>query len=508
MIDLTIPFDNRERTPYYEQIYSYIKSAIREGHIQAGERLPSTRQLAQKLGVSRSTTQLAYDQLCAEGYLEARPYRGYYAAKMEDLYLQPGNGAAHGRMTRSTDLSNHNSLQMLTAPEVSKDTSYPRTFGSTQEENIREESASPEASSIDFSPRGIDLGHFPFRIWRKLSRDVLQDENREIFASGDNQGEWELRQAICDYLRGSRSILCHPGQVVVGAGTEYLLMLLTQLIGIRCIAMENPTYRQASLVMARLGHQILPGDTGAQGMQTRQLEGSGADLVYTMPSHQFPTGTVLSAPRRQQILRWAMEDERRFIIEDDYDSEFRYRGKPIPSLAGSDTGERVIYLGTFSKAVAPAIRVSYMVLPMSLALRYPEVCGFYTSTVSRIDQMILSRFMEQGYFERHLNRMRGIYRTKHDLLLDALEDFRGAFRISGEMAGLHVLLESVEGRREEELQNLAEQAGVQVYPLSSYYLKPDVSRTVLLGYANLTEEEILEGVHRLREAWLESAGNE
>ncbi|MDD6213138.1 MAG: PLP-dependent aminotransferase family protein [Clostridiales bacterium] len=484
MIDLMIPLQGGKTVPYYEQIYLYIREEIRTGKIRRGEKMPSTRQLAAKLGISRSTTQLAYDQLTAEGYLEARPCRGYYAADIDlPFSMEKAQEAPSGAEGRSAG-------EAFLREESEKD-------------NIRNnhpEKAEKEKILIDFSPRGIDLSRFPFNTWRKLSREILQDENKSLFVSGSPRGEENLRQAICDYLQASRGIPCRPEQLVVGAGSEYLLMLLWQILGNRQVAMEDPTYRQASRVMQGLGHTVIPVAMDRYGMRADLLEESGAEMAYIMPSHQFPTGAVMSVARRAEILAWADKKEDRYIIEDDYDSEFRYRGRPIPALCGSDRLGRVIYLGTFSKAVAPAIRVSYMVLPERLSKRYDEVCGFYASTVSRVDQAVLARFMEEGYFERHLNRMRGIYRAKHDCLLASLESLRGDFHISGEMAGLHVLLKSKQNS-EETLRHLAAEKGVRVYGLSSYFLKPEQSQTVILGYANLTEEEICRGVELLKEAW-------
>lgn len=490
MIDFMIPFPDGRSEPYYEQIYRYIREEIRAGRIAAGEKLPSTRLLAEKLGVSRSTTQLAYDQLVAEGYLESRPYRGYYAAEIEQMMDIPARGERSGSDPfRRPDGEGPGSGDGLQRAENSAGGTRP------------DPAAGPQEEQIDFSPFGIDLSHFPFSAWRKLSRDILREENRDLFASGDPQGERNLREAIRDYLMGSRGIDCSPDQIVVGAGTEYLLMLVTQLTGLRRVAMENPTYRRASRVIARLGHTVVPVEMDSHGMRDDLLEASGSDMAYIMPSHQFPTGTVMSAPRRQAVLRWASQMPGRYLIEDDYDSEFRYRGRPIPSMFGADRSGRVIYLGTFSKSVAPAIRVSYLVLPPELAVRYFAIRGEFSSTVSRVDQEILARFLSGGYFERHLNRMRRIYRAKHDRLLAELAPVRGQFAISGERAGLHILLESLSGRTEQEMIAGAAEAGVKIYGLSDYFLSPAVSRTVLLGYANLTEEEIGEGCRKLCGIW-------
>ena len=239
-------------------------------------------------------------------------------------------------------------------------------------------------------------------------------------------------------------------------------------------------------------------------MKADELERSGADIAFVMPSHQYPLGTVMPIRRRMELLQWAEKEEGRYIIEDDYDSEFRYKGKPIPALQGYDRNGKVIYIGTFSKSIAPAIRMSYLVLPEAVHERYRERCGFISSTVSRIDQMILQKFIEEGYYERHLNKMRALYRSRHDTLLAELKKLECGFDISGENAGVHLLLHFRDGRSEEELISLASEKGVKVYGLSGYYV--DGPRTadetvILLGYANMREEKIKEAVSLLGEAW-------
>lgn len=468
MTELMIPFDDKS-APLYEQIYRFIKEEIVSGRIPAQTKLPSTRRLAVNLSVSRATVQLAYDQLTAEGYLESEPCRGYFSADVGVL------------------------LQM-------------HRTGSDSEAAKPDFQEEEEKPLVDFSPRGIDLEHFPYNTWRKLSREILTDDHKKLFTSGDPRGELSLRQTICRYLKSARLVDCRPEQMIIGAGSEYLLMLLNQILGGSAIAMENPTYKQAYRVFRRLGHPVVPVPMDKNGMQTEALRVTGAEIAYIMPSHQYPTGVVMPIKRRQELLAWAAESKGRYIIEDDYDSEFRYRGKPIPALWGSGDPGKVIYLGTFSKSVAPAIRVSYMILPDALLERYNRDCSFYASTVSRVDQEILTRFLSEGYFERHLNRMRGIYRTKHDVLLTALEPLREHFSIQGDMAGLHILLKSKGGRSEGRLIRQAEAAGIRVYGLSSYFIKEmeqpeEMSQTVILGYANLTEEEIRRGVEVLVRVW-------
>ncbi|MCI8464551.1 MAG: PLP-dependent aminotransferase family protein [Lachnospiraceae bacterium] len=482
MRELTIPF--HETAPLYEQIYEYIKAQILEEKLLAGTRLPSTRKLAEHLGVSRSTTQLAYDQLVAEGYLQSEPCRGYFVSKLETLFHME---------TKS---------------------------GQIQKQKIEKK----EPWLVDFSPRGIDLERFPYALWRRLSRESLNDDNRELFSTGEHKGDECLRQAVCTYLYGARGVFCRPEQLIIGAGNEYLLMLLHQLLGNQIIAMETPTYRQAFLTFKRLGNQVIPVEMDENGMKAEALAHSGAGMAYVMPSHQFPMGIVMPIRRRMELLAWAAEAEGRYLIEDDYDSEFRYKGKPIPSLQSADVKGRVIYLGTFSRAVAPAIRVSYMMLPESLLARYEKNCSFYASTVSRIDQRILARFIDEGHYERHLNRMRGVYKAKHDALLAALSPLSGKYVICGAYAGIHILLESRQGQREQDMVQAAEAAGIRVYGLSEFAIEKEEtdraekkteteenkeeektkmrSGTILLGYANLKREEIEQGARLLVAALL------
>ncbi len=466
-MELLVPIDSHSGRPLYEQIYSYIRDEIRLGSLKTAERLPSTRTLAEHLNVSRSTTQMAYEQLLAEGYIESVPYRGYFVAHIEELLE-----------VRSDQ------------PELQP------------AESIRSKSA----YQVDFSPRGIDLEHFPYNIWRKINRNTLIDDNKELFHAGHPQGEPAFRETIRSYLHSARGVVCTADQIIVGAGSEYLLMLLSQIIGSnRRIAMENPTYKQAYRVFQSLQYPVCPVDMDAAGMDPEMLARSGADLAYVMPSHQYPLGIVMPVRRRQELLKWAQAEEGRYLIEDDYDSEFRYKGKPIPALQGIDTGGRVIYLGTFSKSIAQAIRVSYMVLPPSLLKTYRERAAFYASTVSRFDQNVLQQFLADGHFERHLNRMRTVYKMKHDVLLAELRPLEQDFMIHGEYAGLHMLLTDKNGREETELVRLAADAGVRVYGLSSCYIHPEHNHrpaTIVIGYANLSEDKIRQGIGLLKSVWL------
>lgn len=467
MYELTINLQPGTKVPLYEQIYNYIKQDIQAGRMKSGERLPSTRALCRHLEVSRSTVELAYEQLLSEGYVEAEPCRGYFVAQIEGLYQ------------------------------------FDRKENCRKPENVRRE----KKYRYDFSPFGVDLKSFPYNAWRRLSRECLMDDRTELFRLGDPQGEYGLRSAICSYLHQARGVNCRPDQVIVGAGSDYLRMLLIMIIGNHHrVALENPTYRQAYLMFENLECEVCTVDMDSRGMSVEKLRESRSDIAFVMPSHQYPFGIVMPIRRRMELLKWADEAPGRYIIEDDYDSEFRYKGKPIPALQGYDTHGKVIYMGTFSKSIAPAIRMSYMVLPDSVLEKYRERCGFISSTVSRVDQLILQKFIEEGYYERHLNKTRALYKSRHDTLLGCLKEIRGDFEISGENAGVHLLLRFYGGYSEEELIRRAAGKDVKVYGLSGYYVgeqkMPEKDGAViLLGYANMSEDRIREAAALLEEAW-------
>ncbi len=346
MNELTINLKIESKTPLYEQIYTHVKAEIQNGRLEKGEKLPSTRALSRYLEVSRSTVELAYEQLLSEGYIEAQPYRGFYVAEIEELY----------HLTRGK----------------------PVQVEPTEEQN---------QFKYDFTPNGIDLNSFPYNTWRKLSKDILQDDRTELFRSGNPQGEYGFRNAICNYLYQARGVNCTPDQVIVGAGSDYLLMLLAMLLGVEHqIAFEDPTYKQAYHMAKGLGYTTIPVGVDKSGMQVSELEKTNADIAYVTPSHQYPTGVIMPLKRRMELLKWANGAEGRYIIEDDYDSEFRYKGKPIPALQGYDMNGKVIYLGTFSKSIAPAIRMSYLVLPETLLVTYQKQVGFVHTTVSKVDR--------------------------------------------------------------------------------------------------------------------------
>ena len=464
MKEFAVSLDPGSRKPLYEQIYEAVRDAILSGYISCGEKLPSTRFEAEFLSCSRSTVELAYEQLLSEGYIESQPCRGYYVSDVRELY-------------HLTDFMRES---VLPVPEKT---------------HIRQD------YRVDFSPNGIDLSEFPFAAMGKIMRNLMLDEGEHLMKGGDPFGEENLRQAICDYLYQSRNVRCLTEQIVVGAGNEYLQILLSQVLGReRRVAMESPAYLRAFRTFRNIGYPVEEVPMDRDGMRVDILTETEADLAYVMPSHQFPMGTVMPMKRRLELLNWAVQKEGRYIIEDDYDSEFRYRGKPIPALQGMDRSGRVIYLGTFSRSIAPATRVSYLVLPAHLVKIFREICGFYACTVSGIMQQTIYHFMKEGYFEKNLNRMRGIYKTKHDYILAELRRCSWVKKIRGENSGLHLLAEVDTDLSEDALIEACKERGIRLYGLSEYFLSgKSVFRdpVFLFGYGGLNREQIAGGLEEI-----------
>lgn len=504
MYDMAIELKSDGEKHLYEQIYEHIRKEITGGKLLSGERLPSTRALAEYLQVSRSTVDFAYEQLVSEGYIEAVPHRGFFVCRLEELpeAFLPDR---FGSMGKDSSLKGAHESSAGTAGKSTVGAARASVSGAARASVSG--AACENAPEWDFSPNGLDMSVFPYSVWKRITKNILTEGNEELFASGEPQGDYDLRQTISRYLHSARAVNCMPEQIIVGAGNDYLLMILEKLLGQDVgIAMENPTYKRAFRIFRSFGYRVEIVGMDKSGMRAEELYQKQVKAAYVMPSHQYPSGITMPIGRRMELLRWAGAEEERYLIEDDYDSEFRYRGKPIPSLQGADTGGNVIYIGTFSKAIAPAIRVSYMVLPPRLLKRYRKECYFYSSTVSRIDQRILNEFIRDGYFERYLNKTRKIYREKHDILLQELKPFLKKFRISGEDAGLHLLL-SLRDKSvsEKELVGRAGEVGVRVYAFSDARVAQSAdigAPTVILGYGGLQKGQISEGIAKLKQAWL------
>lgn len=454
---LLLPEDG---SPLYLNLYRQLRAQIETGERKAGEKLPSKRAMASQLGISVNTVDAAYAQLLSEGFVEARPRSGYYIQHI-------------GR------------LQRLTPPPC--------------------ETVSPAASDdgvrVDFAPGDVDREKFPFTIWNRLLKSALDDPSS--LHRAEAQGDPGLRRAAAAYLHNARGVNCSPEQIVIGAGTDSLLSLLSYLLPSHCAAaVENPVYNKAYRLFARMGHTVLPAEIDRQGVMVEPLENLTDVLLYTTPSHQYPLGLSMPMGRRVKLLNWAGRGGSRYILEDDYDSEFRYDARPVPSLQGIDKNGRTIYLGTFSRSIAPSIRVSYLVLPPLLLDLYRREYTGFACAVSTLEQIALREFLLKGYFETHLNRMRVCYRAKRARLLDGLAPLEGQIRCIGEAAGCHLTLQARNGLSETELCRLALSAGVRVYPVSPFFMgKCPYDGKVLLGFGGLSETQLREGTEALCKAW-------
>lgn len=377
---LTYTFENLHGQSMYAHLYQCIKEDILNGKLEAEDKLPSKRTLAKNLGISLITVENAYAQLMIEGYIYSRPKRGYYVAK---IMKQP---------PLHQEVKQNSKLQL------------------------------PQKQAFSFASGNVPAETFPYNIWSRLLRQVLTAANENtLLCDTSCGGIVQLRQAIAQHLYQFRGMQAEPEQIIIGAGTQVLYNLIVQLLGRNHIyALEDPCYPQLAAIYKanNVFCRYLPMDKN--GVSREMLENSGADILHITPSHQFPTGIIMPASRRYELLHWAGQSSSRYIIEDDYDCEFRLYGRPISTLQSSDTAEKVIYINTFSKTLAPTFRISYMVLPSHLTTLFYQKLGFYSCTVSNFEQFTLAKFIEGSYFERHLNRMRTYYRNKCDKLLQYL----------------------------------------------------------------------------------------
>ena len=468
-----------DKVPLYRQLYRFIVGEIISGGIKDGEKLPSKRALSNHLSVSRNTVETAYEMLLSEGYIESQPRKGFYVNGFDEL-----SGFMKSYAANSSEVE----ISAKTLPD--------------------DKLTDSKEILYDLNTSDVDTGFFPYKTWARISKDILYN-NAELLNRGEGKGELPLRETIARYLHEFRGTICQPSQIIIGSGMEYLLGILCQMLGKGNkggFAVENPGYRRAYNIL--INNDIQPQLIGLdeQGLNRECLEKSGADIVYITPSHHFPTGTVMPAGRRLELLNWAAASDSRYIIEDDYDSEFRFDGRPVTSLQGLDKHNKVIYLGTFSKTIAPSIRVAYMVLPEKLLTDFDKKFYFYSSTVSRFEQHTLHRFISEGHFPRHLNRMRTLYKKTKDVLSGELvNSFGNSARLSG--GGLHLLLSVDNGMNESELIKTAAKKGVRVYALSEHYFDDSsaaiarANNTVVVGYSGMDKERIKETVNLLSQAW-------
>ena len=477
--------ESRGDLALYEYLYRCIRHDIAHGKVEPGQKLPSKRALAKQLGVSLITIEAAYDQLVAEGYIRSRERCGYYAcdlapaAKIEEQGNVRFRTATETRANRRREghASNPNGPQPISQNEehLERRTGYRPSdadFAPSLNGLAPHARNAPSDAPLlaDFTHSTLATTMLPYSAWAKAVRRTLSDESAASPAEAASAaGSPELRSAIADHLRQYRGMDVSPDQVVIGAGSQTLYQLLVQLLGrTRRYAVENPGYPLLTRMYEQQDAQVAHIGLDDSGIDIDALEASDASVAHIMPSHQFPTGIVTTAARRRELLNWARERDR-YLIEDDYDSEFRMAGRPIPSLFGIDAAERVLYLNSFAKSLGAAFRMAYLVLPPQLAQRFRKQLGFYANTVSPLDQLALARFIEQGHYDRHVNRLRTHARKTQDALVNALhEAFGDRIAFAGLNDGLHFIMQLESEHDERELATAAEAAGIRIAPLSSF----------------------------------------
>jgi GntR family transcriptional regulator / MocR family aminotransferase len=469
-MDLTPILHPDSDEPLYVQLYQAISREIAAGRIPAGTRLPSIRQLARSIGVGKITVEAAYQQLLAEGYIVSRERSGYFAADIEAW----------------ADSSTDERPVLPTGQKKRKG----------------------EHLSLRYNFHGsvVDTRHFPYALWRSCLMEAMDRYSADFAYYGDDQGEWELRVELARYLRRARTLVCEPEQIVIGTGLQQAIIFLCLMLrdDHQVVAMEEPGYADARVVFEHHGFRVVPVPLEEDGLSVDVLERSGATVVYVTPAHQYPHGMVMPVAKRLRLLQWAKACGG-IIIENDYDGEFRYNVKPTPSLQGMDQAGTVVYIGNFSKAFSPALRMNYTVLPPALLGRYLESFQAYPSPVPRLEQRAMQLFMQKGYWEKHVRKMRTIYQKKHAILLQAIADhLHPHVTVLGHSVGLHILLEVHTDRSEEELIRIAAEAGVGVYPVGRNWQEPcgrQERPRIIVGFGGMREEDISEGIRLLAAAW-------
>ncbi len=456
---LTYTFDPQSKTCLYEHLYNCIKEDILSGKLKSGERLPSKRTLARHLKLSVITVENAYAQLAAEGYIYSIEKRGYYVDSIEEVSPAPVNHTSE-----------------ITPFEEKK-------------------------YFMDLKSNSISEENFPYLTLSRLMRTVIS-EQQGILNPIPYNGAKELRDAIADYLYHFRGMSVNSEQIIVGAGTEYLYNIIIQLLGRdKVYAVENPGYSKISKIYELNNIDFRHVDIDTHGLSINRLLERETQVVHISPSHHYPTGIVMPIRRRQELLRWANEKEGRYILEDDYDSEFRFTGRPIQPLLNIDTNGRVIYMNTFSKSIAPAIRVSYMILPPKLLEKYRKTMSFYTCSVPAFEQHMLAKFISGGHFEQHINRMKTLYRSKRNAVISAIQQSAFAKRatIMESHSGLHFLLRIVTRFSDREATERAANEGIRLAFLSEYIFgrDPGIEHVLVVNYSGIDIKKLPEAIRRL-----------
>lgn len=459
---LTYSFENIGKESIYEYLYKCIKQDIIEGKLVAGERLPSKRTLAVNLGISTITVENSYGQLMSEGYIYSLPKKGYYVS----------------------DLSGVTRIKPVKYE-------IPR----------KKENDEPKYD-MDLSSNRTDPDSFPFATWAKLMRRVITDKQEDLMKISPSEGTWELRAAIAMHLASFRDMQVEPEQIIIGAGTEYMYGMLIQLLGRdKTYCVEDPGYSKIARIYSSNNVKYCYAGMDKEGICPDKIRECDADIVHISPTHHFPTGITMPVSRRFELLAWANEKDDRYIIEDDYDSEFRMTGKTIPTMKSIDISEKVIYMNTFSRTLTPTIRISYMVLPPHLAAVYRERLSFYSCTVSNFEQYTLAEFIQDGYFEKHLNRMRLFYSRQREAVLSVLKS--GSCKCVGSVreadSGLHFILELNTKLSDDAVKKQLDSCGIHINALSEYYHDKanSISHQFVISYSNLKIDKFKDAIKKI-----------
>jgi len=459
--------DRASGTPLFRQIYESFRQRILHGELHEGEKLPSTRELASSLQVSRTVIVEAYEQLLAEGYIEGRHGSGTFVAEGTHL------------------------LHAVPAGSLSVSPVSPQS---------REDTPVPERDLIDFRHGVPALDLFPRKLWGELAKRICVDTSAEAFGYGRPEGRHELRSVLARYLRRSRGVVCEPEQLLVTTGATQAISLIAKLLltGKSDVLIEDPLTYEIHTMFSLPGAKLHPIPVDESGMMTELLPvGIRPKFIYVTPSHQFPIGGVLPIQRRVQLIQYAARTGS-YIVEDDYDSEFRYESAPVSSLQGLDP-ERVVYIGTFSKILSPALRMGYIILPPSLVQSARSLKWLTDLHTPSLEQLVLAEFIEEGHLDRHIAKMKKLYRKRRDFLIRQLRHaFGEAVNILGHSTGIHLVAEFAGISFTPELLSVIEQYDVKVYPVTVHAFRKEVQKQrIIIGYGNLSEEKIGEGIRRL-----------
>ena len=460
---MLLNLNNHTDQPLYFQIYTQLKQLIQTGALAAGTKLISKRQLALSNGISQNTVMSAYNQLLTEGYIYSIERSGYFVADVELLFK-----------SRETPVAHHHH-EASTAP--------------TQ-----------IAYLYNFTDSIPDQRLFPFKTIKKIYQKLLDSENSTYLHATDHQGLYELRSTLQHYLSQSRGVPCQADQLILGPSSQYLIQLLFQLLpDVSSIGMESPGYLGAHQLLSHLKIEIQPIPLDDHGAKPEALKDAQLQLLYSTPNHQFPTGTIMPLERRQSLLEWANGASERYIIEDDYDSEFKYSGRPIPPLKQLDTQNKVIYMGSFSRSISPGIRISFMVLPHHLLNIYRTGFNQLTSSLNTLNQWLAYDFMASGQFERHLNHSRSFYKKKRDALIKSIRQLDPHADILGADAGLYILLRPSQAYQPEQFKQLAKANKIKIKTLSDYTFGkiPQDKQTLFLSFSSIPEDDFDPAIHLL-----------